>query len=102
LGADLPTQRKNAPRNELTPQAEGCISHVEVSNACCRLHVHQRARIAAECMKQAHAMEPDMQKEIIIDHGDGLCSKVMIEPSTDEALNALIDLDAAKNLAEPL
>ena len=43
-----------------------------------------------------------MQKEIIIDHGDGLCSKVMIEPSTDEALNALIDLDAAKNLAEPL
>ena len=55
-----------------------------------------------EILKQAHAMEPGTQKEIIIDHGDGLCSKVMIEPSTDEALNAFIDSDAAKNLAVPL
>ena len=44
-----------------------------------------------EILKQAYAMEPGTQKEIIIDHGDGLCSKVMIEPSTDEALNAFID-----------
>ena len=44
-----------------------------------------------EILKQAYAMEPDTQKEIIIDHGDGLCSKVMIEPSPDEALNAFID-----------
>ena len=36
-------------------------------------------------------MKPGTQKEIIIDHGDGLCSKAMIEPSTDEALNAFID-----------
>src|SRR5262245_3252344 len=36
----------------------------------------------AEILKQAYAMEPGTQKEIIIDHGDGLCSKVMIEPST--------------------
>ena len=55
-----------------------------------------------EILKQAHAMEPGTQKEIIIDHGDGLCSKVMIEPSTDEALNAFIDPDAAKNFAVPL
>ena len=54
-----------------------------------------------EILKQAHAMEPGTQKEIIIDHGDGLCSKVMIERSTDEALNAFID-DAAKNFAVPL
>ena len=52
-----------------------------------------------EILKQAHAMEPGTQKEIIIDHGDGLCSKVMIEPSTDEALSAFIDPDAAKNFA---
>ena len=44
-----------------------------------------------EILKQAYAMKPGTQKEIIIDHGDGLCSKVMIEPSTDEALNAFID-----------
>ena len=44
-----------------------------------------------EILKQAYAMEPGTQKEIIIDHGDGLCSKVMIEPSTDEALNAFIN-----------
>ena len=44
-----------------------------------------------EILKQAYAMGPGTQKEIIIDHGDGLCSKVMIEPSTDEALNAFID-----------
>ena len=56
----------------------------------------------AEILKQAYAMEPGTQKEIIIDHGDALCSKVMIEPSTDEALNAFIDPDAAKNLAVPL
>ena len=53
-------------------------------------------------LKQAYAMKPGTQKEIIIDHGDGLCSKVMIEPSTDEALNAFIDPDAAKNFAVPL
>src|SRR5215831_411850 len=41
-----------------------------------------------EILKQAYAMERGTQKEIIIDHGDGLCSKIMIEPSTDEALNA--------------
>ena len=52
-----------------------------------------------EILKQAYAMEPGTQKEIIIDHGDGLCSKVVIEPSTDEALNAFI---AAKNFAVPL
>ena len=52
-----------------------------------------------EILKQAYAMEPGTQNEIIIDHGDGLCSKVMIEPSTDEALNAFIDPDAAKNFA---
>ena len=44
-------------------------------------------------------MEPGTRKEIIIDHGDGLCSRVMIEPSTDEALNAFIDSDTAKNFA---
>ena len=56
---------------------------------------------APEILKQAYAMKPGTQKEIIIDHGDGLCSKVMIEPSTDEALNAVIDPDAAKNFAVP-
>jgi hypothetical protein len=55
-----------------------------------------------EILKQAYAMEPGTQKEIIIDHGDGLCSKVMIERSTDEALNSFIDPDAVKNLAVPL
>ena len=55
-----------------------------------------------EILKQAYAMKPGTQKEIIIDHGDGLCSKVMIEPSTDEALNAFIEPDAAKNFAVPL
>jgi hypothetical protein len=61
------------------------------------------AGFIAPCLilKQAYAMEPGTQKEIIIDHGDGLCSKVMIERSTDE-LNAFIDPDAAKNLAVPL
>src|SRR5262245_34664697 len=54
-----------------------------------------------EILKQAYAMEPGTQKEIIIDHGDGLCSKVMIEPSTDEELNAIIDSDAAKSFALP-
>ncbi len=54
-----------------------------------------------EVLKQAYAMEPGTQKEIIINHGDGLCSTVMIEPSTDEALNAFLDLDAAKNFAVP-
>ena len=55
-----------------------------------------------EILKQAHAMELGTQKEIIIDHGDGLCSKVMIERSTDEALNAFIDPNSAKNFAVPL
>ena len=55
-----------------------------------------------EILKQARAMEPGRQKEIIIDHGDALCSKVIIEPSTDEALYAFIDSDAAKNFAVPL
>ncbi len=54
-----------------------------------------------EILKQAYAMKPGTQKEIIIDHGDGLCSRVLIEPSTDEALNAFLDLDAAKNFAVP-
>jgi hypothetical protein len=49
-----------------------------------------------EILKQAYAMEPGTQKGIIIDHGDGLCSKVMIEPSTDEALNAFIDHSGAR------
>ena len=48
-----------------------------------------------EILKQARAMEPGRQKEIIIDHGDALCSKVILEPSTDEALNAFIDLSKA-------
>ena len=52
-----------------------------------------------EILKQAYAMERGTQKEIIIDHGDGLCSKLVIEPSTDEALTAFIDPDAAKNFA---
>ena len=55
-----------------------------------------------EILKQAHAMEPGTQKEIIIDHGDGLCGKLMIERSTDEALNAFIDPNTAKNFAVPL
>ena len=54
-----------------------------------------------EILKQAHAMEPGTQKDIIIDHGDGLCSKVMIERSTDEALNAFTP-NTAKNFAVPL
>jgi hypothetical protein len=49
----------------------------------------------------AYAMEPGTQKEIIINHGDGLCSKLVIERSTDEALTAFIDPDAAKNFAVP-
>jgi hypothetical protein len=50
-----------------------------------------------EILKQAYAMVPGTQKVIVIDHGDGLCSKVVIEPSTDEALNAFIvdDREAA-------
>jgi hypothetical protein len=55
-----------------------------------------------EILKQAYAMKPGTQKEIVIDDGAGLCSRVMIEPSTDEALNAFIDPDAAKNFAVPL
>ena len=55
-----------------------------------------------EILKQAYAMEPGTQKAIVIDHGDGLCSKVMIEPSTDQALNAFIDPDPAKNFGVPL
>ena len=54
-----------------------------------------------EILKQAYAMKPGTQKEIIIDHGDGLCSKLVIERSTDEALTAFIDPDAAKNFAVP-
>ena len=55
-----------------------------------------------EILKQAYAMQPGTQKEIILDHGDGLCSKVIIEPSTDEALNAFLDPDAAKSFTVPL
>src|SRR6516225_5049339 len=59
-----------------------------------------------EILKQAYAMEPGTQKEIIIDHGDGLCSKVMIEPSTHAALNAFIDpnvkFEGRGHLAEDL
>ena len=55
-----------------------------------------------EILKQAYAMEPGTRKEITIDHGDGLCSKIMIEPSTDESLNAFIRSDAAKNFAVPV
>ena len=54
-----------------------------------------------EIIKQAYAMKPGTQKEIIINHGDGLCSKLVIERSTDEALTAFIDPDAAKNFAVP-
>jgi hypothetical protein len=52
---------------------------------------------STEILKQAYAMELGTQKEITIDHGDGLCSKVVIEASTDEALNAFIvdDREAA-------
>jgi hypothetical protein len=57
--------------------------------------------IVPEILKQAHAMEPGTQKEIIIDHGDGLCSKVMIGRSSDEALNAFVP-NTAKNFAVPL
>ena len=42
------------------------------------------------------------RRRSFIDHGDGLCSKVMIEPSTGEALKAFIDPDAANNFAVPL
>jgi hypothetical protein len=52
-----------------------------------------------EILKQAYATEPGTHKEIIIDHGDGLCSNVMIEQSTDEALNAFIGPSKA---AEPI
>jgi len=57
-----------------------------------------------EILKQAYAVKPGTQKEIIIDHGDGLCSKVMIEPSTDEALNAFISVkfESKGHLAEDL
>jgi hypothetical protein len=50
-----------------------------------------------EILKQAYAMQPGTQKEVVIDHGDGLCSKVVIEPSPDEALVAFVDRDAATN-----
>lgn len=50
-----------------------------------------------EILKQAYAMQPGTQKEVVIDHGDGLCSKVVIEPSADEALAVFVDWDAAKN-----
>ena len=55
-----------------------------------------------EILKQAYAMVPGTQKAIVIDHGDGLCSKVVIEPTTDEELKAFIDWAAAKNFAVPL
>jgi hypothetical protein len=44
-----------------------------------------------EILKQAYAMEPGTQKEIIIDHGDGLCSKVVLEPSDDKALEPFVN-----------
>jgi hypothetical protein len=59
-----------------------------------------------EILKQAYAVKPGTQKEIIIDHGDALCSKVMIEPATDAALNAFIDpgvkFESKGHLAEDL
>ena len=54
-----------------------------------------------EILKQANAMEPSTRKEIVIDHGDGLCSQVVIEPTTDEALNAFIDWAAASTGLPP-
>jgi len=48
----------------------------------------------SDILKEAYAMKPGTQKGIIIDHGDGLCSNVVIETSTDEALNAFIDPEA--------
>jgi hypothetical protein len=50
-----------------------------------------------EILKQAYAMQPGTQKKVAIDHGDGLCSRLVIEPSTDAALAAFVDRDAAKN-----
>jgi hypothetical protein len=76
--------------------------HVEVPDAWLQSNAPVVQATVPEILKQAYAMEPGTQKEIIIDHGDGLCSKVMIEPSTDEALNAFIDPDAAKSFAVPL
>jgi hypothetical protein len=55
-----------------------------------------------EILKQAYAMVPGTQKVIVIDHGDGLCSKVVIEPTTGEALNAFIDWAATQSFAVPL
>jgi len=36
-------------------------------------------------------MVPGTQQAVIVDHGDGLCSKLVIEISTDEALSAFVD-----------
>ena len=47
-----------------------------------------------EILKQAYAMEPGTQKEIIIDHGDGLCSKVVLERSDDKALEPFVNWQA--------
>ena len=44
-----------------------------------------------EILKQAYAMEPGTQKTVVIDHGDGLCSRVVIEPSTADALDAFVN-----------
>ena len=47
-----------------------------------------------EIMKQAYAMEPGTQKVIIVEHGDGLCSKLVIEPSDDKALEPFVNWQA--------
>jgi hypothetical protein len=47
-----------------------------------------------EILKQAYAMVPGTQQVVIVDHGDDLCSKLVIEISTDEALSAFVDQDA--------
>jgi hypothetical protein len=47
-----------------------------------------------EILKQAYAMEPGTQKEVILDHGDNLCSKIVIEPSDDKALEPFVNWQA--------
>jgi hypothetical protein len=55
-----------------------------------------------EILRQAYAMEPGTKQEIVVDHGDGLCSRVVIETSTADALAAFVDMDAAKNFDVPM
>jgi hypothetical protein len=79
------------------------LKSLMLATACAYIHppgLEQAPVVQAtptEILKQAYAMKPGTQKVIVIDHGDGLCSKVVIEPTTDEALNAFIDWAAAKN-----